>query len=352
MNAKRRGNIAASILAFYSILGGITPAHGYVVQKGDTLSEIAKSHGLPHWNELARINGVKNKDKIEIGQYLQEPPGWVFKKGEVHSVEEGDTLSRLERLYRTTIEDILILNPNIGNSDRIEVGQKIYIPKNARNLSVQEQKKQIKGHPHLERLIYKVCRDVGIPVPRLVDMVIRSENEPLSHMATRYEPAFQKKYVEPMLAVNHKGNFVKNNFLTRMFFELKKENPEYTLRQFIVDCSHSYGLGQPMGLVAYELGYKGPLRKGMKYKGNVSDGLQGVETNLYWTARRIWEHRKKTKFLWDEVAWNYNTGLKMPKGRPHPGYMGRSERNWNQSQVEKSLPQSFAAYEKSQIDWN
>lgn len=352
MNSKRPGNLAVSIIALYTILGGGKPAQGYVVQQGDTLSEIAKTHGLRDWNELARLNGVKHPDKIETGQYLQEPSGWKFRKGEVHSVEKGDTLSRLERLYGTTIEDILILNPNIGDPDKIEVGQKIYLPKNAGKLSLQEQRKQLQEHPHIEKLIYKVCGDVGIPVPRLVDMVIRSENEPLNAMATRYEPAFQKKYVEPMLVLNKKGNFLKNNYLTRMFFELRKENPEYSLGQFTKDCSHSYGLGQIMGLVAYELGYKGPLRKGMKYKGKVSDGLQGVETNLYWTAKRIWAHRNKTNFLWDEVAWNYNTGRKKPKGHPHPGYMQRSERNWEQSQVEKKLPQSFAAYEKSQIDWN
>jgi LysM repeat protein len=46
----------------------------YVVQPGDTLSEIAKWFGVSTW-ELARYNGISNPSKIYVGQKLYIPPG-------------------------------------------------------------------------------------------------------------------------------------------------------------------------------------------------------------------------------------------------------------------------------------
>jgi LysM repeat protein len=45
----------------------------YVVQPGDTLSEIAKWFGVSTW-ELARYNGISNPSKIYVGQKLRIPP--------------------------------------------------------------------------------------------------------------------------------------------------------------------------------------------------------------------------------------------------------------------------------------
>lgn len=45
----------------------------YVVQKGDNLSEIANKLGYSDPLELARINGIKNPDLIQVGQVLNLP---------------------------------------------------------------------------------------------------------------------------------------------------------------------------------------------------------------------------------------------------------------------------------------
>ena len=45
----------------------------YVVQRGDTLTEIAKKFGCSDPLELARINHIKNPDLIQIGQVLNLP---------------------------------------------------------------------------------------------------------------------------------------------------------------------------------------------------------------------------------------------------------------------------------------
>ena len=44
----------------------------YTVQTGDTLSEIAAAHGTT-WQELAKLNKLKDPKKIHVGQVLQLP---------------------------------------------------------------------------------------------------------------------------------------------------------------------------------------------------------------------------------------------------------------------------------------
>ena len=44
----------------------------YTVQNGDTLSKIAAAHGTT-WQELARLNKLKDPTKIKVGQVLQLP---------------------------------------------------------------------------------------------------------------------------------------------------------------------------------------------------------------------------------------------------------------------------------------
>ena len=47
----------------------------YVVQQGDTLTEIAKKLGVSDPRELTRINHIKNPDLIQVGQVLKLSPG-------------------------------------------------------------------------------------------------------------------------------------------------------------------------------------------------------------------------------------------------------------------------------------
>ncbi len=47
----------------------------YVVQQGDTLNDIAKKLGYANPMELARANGIRNPDLIQVGQVLKITPG-------------------------------------------------------------------------------------------------------------------------------------------------------------------------------------------------------------------------------------------------------------------------------------
>ena len=45
----------------------------YVIQRGDTLSAIAKRFGIPQ-AEIMRINGIDNPNKIYAGHIIEIPP--------------------------------------------------------------------------------------------------------------------------------------------------------------------------------------------------------------------------------------------------------------------------------------
>lgn len=53
--------------------GALQPGGDYIVKKGDTLFRIAWQYGLDI-NELARWNGIENKDRIHVGQRLRTTP--------------------------------------------------------------------------------------------------------------------------------------------------------------------------------------------------------------------------------------------------------------------------------------
>lgn len=106
---------------------GSQPAYmiEYVVQAGDTLSRIARRYGttvslLVTYNRLSTTN-------IYVGQALFIPSagsGMLYPL--VHIVQRGDTLSRLARRYGTTVAALSAVN-NL-NSTRIFVGQRLIIP--------------------------------------------------------------------------------------------------------------------------------------------------------------------------------------------------------------------------------
>lgn len=114
----------------------------YLVRKGDTLSGIAKKHGLSTL-ELSALNNIKNPNSIRIGQKLilpgagvSAPPPMkptkpvvrrtVKADGPVYTVKPGDSLSVIAHAYGVNIADIK--DANGLTRDRIIVGQKLTIP--------------------------------------------------------------------------------------------------------------------------------------------------------------------------------------------------------------------------------
>lgn len=96
----------------------------YVVQQGDTLSAIAQKYGTTY-QELERINNISNPNYIQVGQVIKIS-GKNNITDRIYTVQAGDTLSKIAKIYNTTVGDLVAKN-NISNPNLIIVGQKIRI---------------------------------------------------------------------------------------------------------------------------------------------------------------------------------------------------------------------------------
>ena len=97
----------------------------YTVKSGDTLSSIASKYGTTY-QELARINGISNPNKIYPGQVLKIGGGSSIPSTEYYIVKSGDTLSAIAKKYGTTVNQLASWN-NIANVNKIYIGQKLRV---------------------------------------------------------------------------------------------------------------------------------------------------------------------------------------------------------------------------------
>ena len=100
----------------------------YIVQRGDTLSEIAARFGTTV-NTLARINNIRNVDRIYEGQILCVREGTPAGCTQTYTVVRGDTLTGIANRYGTTVQALARLN-GIRNTDRIYIGQVLCVRTN------------------------------------------------------------------------------------------------------------------------------------------------------------------------------------------------------------------------------
>lgn len=99
----------------------------YTVKKGDTLSGIASRYGTTY-QELAKINGISDPNKIYPGQVLTINGNATSSSNVItYTVKKGDTLSGIAARYGTTYQKIAKDN-GISNPNKIYPGQvlKIY----------------------------------------------------------------------------------------------------------------------------------------------------------------------------------------------------------------------------------
>lgn len=111
--------------------------HGeyYVVQRGDTLANIAARMGVSMW-ALAEANGIQNTNLIYVGQALllpgesaaaaSETVTTSAATGSVYVVRQGDTLGKIAARYGTSVAALMSAN-RISNPDRIYPGQRLAV---------------------------------------------------------------------------------------------------------------------------------------------------------------------------------------------------------------------------------
>jgi len=121
------------------IPGGTAPASAgrsgiYVVQPGDTLSDIAVRHGITV-AALVEANSIANADRVYVGQRLTIPglgssPVSATHNWRIHRVQPGEHLSGIAARYGTTVAAIARAN-GIANPSLIYAGQLLRIPARA-----------------------------------------------------------------------------------------------------------------------------------------------------------------------------------------------------------------------------
>ena len=107
----------------------------YTVVRGDTLSKIAQKFGTTY-QELARINGISDPNKISVGQVLKVPKSTSNTSQnsssntsyDTYTVVSGDSLSKIAQKFGTTYQELARIN-GISDPNKISVGQVLKVPK-------------------------------------------------------------------------------------------------------------------------------------------------------------------------------------------------------------------------------
>lgn len=108
----------------YTQLVAQTDGTTYIVQPGDTLSEIAQRFGTTY-QHLAAINGISNPDIIHVGQEIRID-GSEPTSDEYYTIQPGDTLSAIAARYGTTWRWLAEVN-EIDTPDLIHPGETIRV---------------------------------------------------------------------------------------------------------------------------------------------------------------------------------------------------------------------------------
>ena len=111
----------------------------YVVQAGDTLSEIAKEFGVAV-KALQEVNAISDPTRLQIGQELvipqkeQQVEATVTSTSAspttasvIHVVQAGDTLGAIAKQHGVTVEALQEVNA-ISDPNRLQIDQELIIP--------------------------------------------------------------------------------------------------------------------------------------------------------------------------------------------------------------------------------
>ncbi len=109
----------------------------YTIKSGDTLAAIARLYGttvqaIINANNIVNPNLIYPGTKIIIPVEEMEPPGGPPPGEIIYTVQPGDTLYSIARLYQVSVENIAELN-NIQNPSLIYPGKKLLMPEGAVN---------------------------------------------------------------------------------------------------------------------------------------------------------------------------------------------------------------------------
>lgn len=146
-----------------------------VVQRGDTLSQIAVHQGVSV-TDLVRLNGIVDPNRIYVGQRIRvtrasdAPASAPSEPTAVsHRVTWGENLTVIARRYNTTIAAIVAAN-GIANPSLLRVGQQLTIPGSAApgaaaTILPSAMAALVAARDGVRRIIVAEATAQGVPVP-------------------------------------------------------------------------------------------------------------------------------------------------------------------------------------------
>ncbi|MBX3269030.1 MAG: LysM peptidoglycan-binding domain-containing protein [Sandaracinaceae bacterium] len=128
MSSALRAFLAAAAV-WCAASAGSAQQRTYVVRPGDSLLRIARRHGVTveALQEANRLRSTRVREGAQLT--IPGPPGrgrWADGRGRRHRVREGDTLTRIARRYRVSVDDIRAANRMQGHS--LRPGAELLIP--------------------------------------------------------------------------------------------------------------------------------------------------------------------------------------------------------------------------------
>ena len=101
----------------------------HLVQKGETLSEIAQRYKVPV-NSIIQANSIKSAHRIRTGRTLHIPRDTRGLKETLYKVQPGDTLFSIGRRHNIEWRDLQRIN-GISSPRRLQIGAMIRISDNS-----------------------------------------------------------------------------------------------------------------------------------------------------------------------------------------------------------------------------
>lgn len=95
----------------------------YKIKEGDTLTKIAINSKTSVSNLMKLNPSIKNANKIKAGQTIKIPANT-----KTYKVKEGDTLSKIANDFNTSVSELVKLN-NLKDKNLIQVGQVLKVPR-------------------------------------------------------------------------------------------------------------------------------------------------------------------------------------------------------------------------------
>lgn len=102
----------------------------YIVQKGDTISSVAKMFGVST-NTILWANDMNSKSTLKVGQTLVILPI----SGITYQIKRGDTIQGIAKTYKADLDDLLSYN-DLSLSSVLSIGDKIIIPNVEARISI------------------------------------------------------------------------------------------------------------------------------------------------------------------------------------------------------------------------